>query len=171
MRKRGYDMAMGAVLAALAVALLYAGCLIPSFELIFGAAAGLVIGTAVTMIGLRGGLLCWAASGLLALLVLPLKEAAGLYLIFFGLYPAVKSWLERRKNRALEWVGKLAFFNLVFAVSLTAFRAFLLEGVELPWPVLLVGGNLFLVLYDYVFSRWMTLIQFRVVEPWNRRRR
>lgn len=171
MRKQTREMTFAALMAALAVALMYVGCLLPSMELVMDMVAGLIVGTVVAAMGIRAGLLCCVAAGLLALMLIPSKAAALLFLVAFGLYPVVKSWLEMKNRRVLEWVGKFAFFNLVLLFSMTFLKEFMLEGVAVPLPLILIGGNLFFLLYDYTFSRWMTILQVRILAPLRRRKR
>ena len=162
---------IGAMMAALAVAVLYLGSLIPSMDLVMDLAAGLIVGTVVAAAGIKAGLLCCVASGILALILVPNKGAALLFLVAFGLYPVVKSWLETRNRRALEWVGKFVYFNVVLAFCTAFLWEFLFAGIKAPLPVIFVGGILFFLLYDYLFSRWMTILIHRIIEPWRRKKR
>lgn len=171
MKRQTRELTFGALMAALAVTVMYLGCLIPSMELVMDMAAGLIVGTVVAAMGVKAGLLCCIAAGALALILVPSKAAALLFLIAFGLYPVVKSWLETRNRRVLEWIGKLAFFNTVLAFCTVFLKEFLFEGVPLPLPVIFLGGNLFFLVYDYTFSRWMMILQYRIIEPWKRRQR
>ena len=164
MKRQTQELTFGALMAALAVTVMYLGCLIPSMELVMDMAAGLIVGTVVAAMGVKAGLLCCVAAGVLALILIPSKAAA-------RLYPVVKSWLETRNRRALEWVGKLAFFNGVLIFCVIFLKEFLFEGVQVPLPLVFPGGNLFFLVYDYAFSRWMTILQYRVIEPWKRRKR
>ena len=41
----------------------------------------------------------------------PDKQAALLYVIFFGYYPILKALIERLKNKIVQWVLKYAVFN------------------------------------------------------------
>ena len=49
---------------------------------------------------------------LLGLILLPVKSNALLYLLFFGLYPMIKSLIERLRQLPLELLLKLAFLTL-----------------------------------------------------------
>ena len=87
--------ALGGVLAAGSLAVLWLACVIPSGQLGVTAAAGLFPVGAVLAAGRGAGLLCWAAASVLGLLLLPDKGVALMYLFFMGLYPVVKSRLEQ----------------------------------------------------------------------------
>jgi hypothetical protein len=158
-------------LAAGSLALLWVACLVPSGWVGLTALAGLFPVVGVLAAGRGAGYLCWAASGLLGLILLPDKGVAVLYLLFFGLYPVVKSRLESFRRRSWEWGGKLIFFNAVLTLVW-----FLLREMFLPDPplwmtehisLLYLAGNLVFVIYDIGLSKLIALIQHRL--PLNRR--
>lgn len=158
--------ALVAMLSALSLALLYLAALSPAGRLGMVALAGLVPAAAVVSGGLGAGFLCYAAAGLLGLLLSPDKGGALLFLIFFGLYPMVKSAVERLRKRVLEWILKLAFFNLALTVLW-----FGLSGLLLPflpralrgtaWLAYLAGNAVFAA-YDYGFSRLISFYMARI---------
>lgn len=157
--------ALGGVLAALSLLLLYAATLMPSGRIGMVAVAGLVPAAAVISGGLAAGFLCYGAAGLLGLLLLPDKGCALLYAIFFGLYPMVKSAIERLRKLPLELLLKLVFFNIVLAILLFGFSSLLFpllpELLHSPLPIFLVGNGAFL-LYDYGFSKLATYYAARI---------
>lgn len=157
--------ALGGVLAALSLVLLYISTLLPSGRIGMVAVAGLVPAAGVISGGLAAGFLCYGAAGLLGLLLLPDKGCALLYVIFFGLYPMIKSIIERLRKLPLELLLKLAFFNAVLAILLFGFSAFLLpflpELLHSPLPIFLAGNAAFL-LYDYGFSKLIAYYAARI---------
>ena len=164
--------ALGGVLAAGSLAVLWLACVVPSGRLGLAAAAGLFPMAGVLAAGRAAGYLCWAAGGILGLIMLPDKGVALLYLAFLGLYPVVKGRIESLRRRSAEWVLKLVFFNGV----LTLFW-FLLQGLFLPDPphwlgenslLLYAVGNLVFVVYDVGLSKLIALLRVRI---WSGRRR
>lgn len=157
--------ALGGVLAALSLLLLYLAAMMPSGRLGMVAVAGLVPAAGVVSGGLAAGFLCYGAAGILALILLPDKGCALLYIIFFGLYPMVKSLIERLRTLAVEILLKLVFFNAVLALALLAFSAFLLPLLpKLLNSTLLifVVGNIVFLIYDYGFSKLITYYASRI---------
>lgn len=148
--------ALSGVLAAGSLAFLWLACLSPAGRLGLNAAAGLFPMAAVLAAGRTAGYLCWAASGLLGLILLPDKGAALLYLLFFGIYPVLKSRFEGMRRQILCWLGKFAYFNLVLAVFWFFLKALFLPSLpswlDQTWTVWLVGNIVFLA-YDIGLSR------------------
>lgn len=158
--------ALGGVLAAGSLAVMWLACVFPTGQLGLTAAAGLFPIGAVIAGGRAAGLLCWAAASVLGLLLLPDKGVALLYLCFLGLYPAVKSRLETGKSRAAEWLGKLIFFNLALSLCWFVFRALFLPVLpqwlgEKTWLVYLLGNVVFLV-YDIALTRLIGAVMVRL---------
>lgn len=93
------EVALPAVLAALSLLLLYGASIAPGGRMGLVALSGLIPAAAVVSGGLRAGLMCYAAAGILGLILVPDKGSALLYLLFFGLYPVIKSRAERLRTR------------------------------------------------------------------------
>ena len=158
--------ALGGILAAGSLVLLWLACLAPSGRIGLTALAGLFPVVGVLTGGQVVGYLCWASAGMLGLILLPDKGVPLLYLAFLGLYPVVKSRIESLRRLPVEWLLKLAFFN----AELTMFW-FVLRGLFLPNPptwlgdnslVLYLAGNVVFVLYDIGLSRLIALLQARL---------
>ena len=175
-RTRGAgSIALAALLAALALVVLYLSVLAPTGRMGLVAVAGLLPAAAVVSGGLSVGALCYGGTALLALFLLPDKGNALLYLLFFGPYPLVKSAAEQLRRPA-ELAVKLLFFN----VMLTVFR-FGLTAVFLPalppaaadavlW-VLYPAGNVVFLAYDFGFTKLIAFYTVRVDQVLRRGRR
>lgn len=111
---------------------------------------------AVVAAGRGAGYLCWASGSILGLLLCPEKLVVLLYAIFLGLYPVVKSVLEQRCGRAVEWILKLAYFNVTLALLWMLLQTVFLaqQPANLPSaPLLWAACNLVFLLYDIGLSR------------------
>lgn len=158
--------AFSAVLGGLALLLLYVSCAVPAGLWGLTAAAGLCPLAVVASIGVRGGLLCWGGVSILALLFLPDKFCALLFVLLFGIYPVVKSVAERRKNRVTGWLLKLALFNAsltVLFVTMGAIMAASLPQIvgQSSW-LLYLAGNAVFVIYDFGLTKLIGFYLSRV---------
>ena len=82
---RGGKTALGGILAAGALVMLWLASVAPSGRLGLTAVGGLFPMAATLAAGRAAGYLCWGAAGRLALVILPDKGVAGRCLAFFGL--------------------------------------------------------------------------------------
>lgn len=149
----------------LSLAFLYLSTISPTARLGVTAIAGIFPAGAVVSAGLGAGFFCYAATGILGLLLLPNKSCAVLYLLFFGLWPMLKSLLEHLPNRILEWVCKLLVFNGILAVLLLGLRGLLLPflppALDQEW-LIFAAGNVAFLIYDVGFSKLIALYVARV---------
>ena len=158
MSKSG-KIALGGLLTALGVVLMFLTGLIPIGTYALPAIAGVLLIVAVIEIGAKWAWMIYAAVAVLSLLFAADKEAALLFVLFFGYYPVLKSFLERISNKVLSWISKFAVFNV--AVGACFFLAvnflqlpedsFTVFGIYLPWVFLILGNAVFLI-YDIALS-------------------
>ena len=157
--------ALTGVLTALSLVFLWVSAVAPAGRLGLVAIAGVFPAGAVVSAGLGAGFFCYGATGLLGLILLTAKGCAVLYLIFFGLWPMVKSLLERLPSRVAEWAGKLLVCNAVLALCWfglrTLFLPFLPPALEAGWMVF-AAGNVAFVIYDVGFSKLIAFYQARI---------
>ena len=157
--------ALTGVLTALSLVFLWISAISPAGRLGIVAIAGVFPAGAVVSAGLGAGFFCYGATGILGLILLPAKGSALLYLLFFGLWPMVKSLLERLRSRAAEWAGKLAVFNAVLTLCYVGLRElflpFLPGMLTAAWMVY-AAGNAAFVIYDVGFSKLIAFYAQRV---------
>ena len=120
--------------------------------------------------GKKWGAAVYAATALLALLIVPDIEAKALYVSFFGMYPLLKSVAER-VNRVAEWVIKLAAFNgaavatygVLLGLQLVPIADFAVGSLTTPiaLAVLLAAGNVVFVIYDLGLTRVLSVYVYR----------
>ncbi len=155
LRSKTSKVALCGVIAALSVTLLFLTGIVPVATIAMPAVAGCFLIAVVAEIGLRYGVAVYAAVCVLSVLLVPDREAALFYIVFFGYYPVLYGVLSRIRNRVLCWVAKLLVFNAAAVVE-ALLAVWLLaipmeEIVPFGWPflpVLLLLMNAVFVLYD-----------------------
>lgn len=168
--KKSTQVALGGVCASLCLFLIFMTCMFPFTQFAFPALAGIVLIAVIIENGTSTAILVYVAVALLSLIVVPDKEAALMFVGFFGYYPILKVKLERIPLRALEYFCKFAVFN-VSVVSCYLILIYLLgidevldqSGVfgKYSIAILLVVGNVMFFIYDiavtnlsYVYLHW-----------------
>ncbi len=153
--KNTKKLSFAAIIAALAVVILYIAAVLPSAKLALSAVAGIFIAAVLIECGWISALCSFAAASVIALLLLPQRFPAVMFLLFFGYYPLVKSLAEKRKSRVAEWLIKLAVFNIAAAALGTGLISGFFTGLELPsvplWLIWLAANAVFVV-FDFGFS-------------------
>jgi hypothetical protein len=159
--KKSTQVALGGLSSALCLLLMFMTGLIPFSSYIFPALAGIVLISVREENGLKTALLVYAATSLLALLIIPDREAVMMYILLLGYYPLAKPWIERLA-RPLSILFKLLLFNIVvvafYYVMLFVFGVpDMLEGWgdfgRYTVAVILVIVNFTLFMYDYLLTQ------------------
>ena len=107
-KSKSWSMAYCGMAAALCVALMLLGTIIPIAMFIAPAVASFLIATVCMECGITMAWTAYAAVSLLGLLFVPDKEIALIFTVLLGYYPLVKPRFDRIRPRALQLVCKLA---------------------------------------------------------------
>ena len=146
-------MALGGVLAALAVVIMCLGTIIPVATYTCPVLCALVLEVVCKRCGSRIAWAWYGAVAVLCVLMAPDKEAAAVF-VFLGYYPILKPWMDRRKGK---WIWKGLLFNgmtllmywlLMHLFGLAQVAEEFSEMGTVMTAVLLVLGNVTFFLLD-----------------------
>jgi len=157
-------MALGGLMAALAVVIMSLGGMIPIATYVCCVLCMILCGVVLRFCGKRNALVWYVAVSILGLLLGTDKEAAALF-AFIGYYPVLKPFFERKK--VLGSICKVVFFNAVILtayfllIHLFGMAALMAEFSEMG----IVGGVIMLVLGNATF-----LLFDRLLTKMNRKR-
>ncbi len=149
---------------------MYLASVLPTGQLGFLGLASLFGIAAVVEYGIPGGLMVFAGTVIVGLILVPSKSLVLIYALFFGYYPILKSLAERSKRRVLEWAVKLAVFNgaaavIVFLLHETLFNFEFLRGSV---PALFAFLNVVFILFDIGVSRVIAVYMARLYPKMHR---
>ncbi|MBO4339146.1 MAG: hypothetical protein K5755_03795 [Clostridiales bacterium] len=155
--------ALGGIIAAVSVVLMFLTSVIPTLTYAVPAAAGLLLLIMVIEIDKKWATVVYIAVSILSALLIADKEAATMYIAFFGYYPIVKQPIEKHLNKYISWIVKVLIFNAsilaayllliyVFNLSLDDFGEFTKIGLILLYLVF----NVVFVIYDIALTRLIT---------------
>lgn len=159
MRKSGAkEVALGGILAALAIVIMSLGGLIPSATFVCPMMCCLILQVVRRLCGDRIGWAWYGAVAILGLLMGPDKEAGAVF-VFLGYYPMLKPKFDKSK---LKWLWKALYFNVVILVMYwLLMHVFGMAELAEEWQemglaltaVMLVMGNITFFLLDTVLGR------------------
>lgn len=150
--------ALGGMMAALAVVIMCLGGLIPVATFVCPMMCMLLLQLVLKMCGSRIAWAWYGAVAFLSLLLGPDKEAAAVF-VFLGYYPIAKPRLDQMK---LGPVLKLALFNLViFLMYWVLIHLFGMEAIATEYEelgtvmtiIMLILGNVTFFLLDKVLGK------------------
>lgn len=151
------QIAFGGVMAALAVVIMSLGGLIPVATYTSPMICALILQLVLNACGERIAWAWFAATAILAMLLSPDKEAAGVFM-FLGYYPIMKPKVDRKKLRII-W--KILFFNfsilVLYWLLLTVFGLSELQSEFSEYgkwmlAVLLLLGNVTFFMLDHLLG-------------------
>ncbi len=109
--------ALGGIVAALSVTLMLLSAVVPFLEYALPAFSGALLLLLVIELGRGWAFGAYLSVSILSLIMLTNKEAAMMYVAFFGWYPVIKQSLERvLRLKPLAWLVKI----VIFACSMVA---------------------------------------------------
>ena len=169
-RSKSWAMAYCGMAAALSVALMLLGAVVPVLMFVAPAVASLLIATVCVECGRTMALTAYGAVSLLSLLFVPDKEVALIFVFLLGYYPLAKPRFDRIRPRALQLVCKLllcngtvlAMYGLVFLLVPAGSISQELRTTALAVSLAtLAMGNVAFVLYDRALHNM--LMMYRLV--------
>ena len=162
--------AFSSLMTALGVSILFIGSVIDTLDMSSAAIASLLICVCVIESGNKLAFSVYLATALLAFLILPVKTAPFVYLIFFGYYPLLKRLFEKLPS-FLSFALKFISFNIAIFLFIFAAKELLFPDIEkvhfyliLLLNVILftldLAQSLFVVAYVKQFRRRLRLDRF-----------
>ncbi len=162
MNRDTYRIALGGLLTAAAVAILFLGSVIPFATFISPALASICILYFCMEYGRPTALIVYAAVGILAALLAPDKEQALIFIFLLGYYPIVKGLFERLRSKAVVLLLKallcdLTMLSLYFILTrVLVIAAVREEFAQYTVPLLIlltVLGTITFLVYDAALTK------------------
>lgn len=150
---RSYRVALGGIVGALCLTVMVLTGVVPALYIAAPMVAGMLMIILAEEVSEGWGWLTYLAVSLLTLLMNPDKEAALMFMLFYGYYPLLRPRLHRIRLRWLRLLLKLLLFNAflvadflitVYVLGLPTFED------TLPWMYagLIAASNLIFLAYD-----------------------
>ena len=151
---------ISAILSALSVVLLYLGSVLEVLDLSAAALASIAIVFAQIELKNPYPYLIYFTVSLLAVLLLPSKFSAMVYVFFGGIYPMIKEFAERRPGVSCLLIKAAGFLVLMLIAALALVYIFLLPKAELfstYYIAVFLLCCVTFVLYDYALTVLISL--------------
>ena len=162
--------AMGGMCIALSTALMLTSSIVPTLTYAIPGMAALLVLFMLVEFDWKWALGVYIGTSIVCALVVPGKEAVGVYIALLGYYPLVKRFFDKPK-KWLSLIVKAVFFTVVIiATYVVMMRVFgistelLEEGEKFMLPILVVLGLAAFLLYD----RAMMMLEIAYYRKWQR---
>ena len=157
MKNNVYKVARGGVMSALCLMCMFLAGIIPALYLALPMISGVLMMIIADEVNTSWGLLTYVTVSILSLFFTFDKEAALIFIMFFGHYPLIKPYFEKIKFFPLRIAVKFAVYNVcilsffgltVYIFGFTAMLDEMNEFGKYGGLSLLILANLFFPFYD-----------------------
>lgn len=174
MNKLSYKVSLGGIISALCILLMFLTAVFPPLNMTIPIFTGLLIAMVAIETSNAWAMASYGCVAILSMFTTPDKEAAVLFIMFFGYYPVLQRLLNKMKKRPLAFVIKLIVFNAAiiaaYAIIIRIFGMVDIFSDFTDWfadlendygyanlsrflfPALLLMGNAIFIFYDYVMN-------------------
>lgn len=157
--------AFGGIITALSVLILFLANIFPTLSYTLPAFAGALLLVLVKEADKKWSFMVYLSVSILSLILISNKEAAILYIFFFGYYVILKDIIERRFSSFIKWIFKFAVFNvsifLAFIILIYVFAIPSEDLQEVGKYIMLALGNVTFIVYDYTLSTLAVIYEKR----------
>ncbi|WP_028517274.1 hypothetical protein [Ruminococcus flavefaciens] len=112
MRDISYRVALGGIVSALCLVTMFLAGVLPALYLLLPGIAGILLMIIAVEVSTGWAFLTYLAVSLLSVFVTFDKEAALIFIMFFGHYPILRFYIEKISLRLIRFIIKLAVFNI-----------------------------------------------------------
>ncbi len=159
-----FKVAFGGIISAVSIVLMFSTGLIPTLTYAIPAVAGALLIMIVIEISPKFAVAVYLAVSVLSLLVVADKEAAVMYAAFFGYYPIIKGFIEKKLNGVSAWIVKYIIFNVaVISAYLIVSKILGISYDDIAFlgkfalPLLWLICNITFAFYDIALTRILSI--------------
>ncbi|MBQ8687257.1 MAG: hypothetical protein IJ512_01760 [Ruminococcus sp.] len=166
-----YRIALGGTLASMCLLSQFITGVFPVFYIIMPMICGILVTVMAMETSTWWGFLMYLAVSTLSLFVTPNKDAALIFILFFGHYPLIRPYLYRLKLKPLVYALKLLIFNIcmlayffltVYLLGMDELLKEMGEFGKYGAYILLGTVNMMFISYDYLMDISMEVYRKRL---------
>lgn len=156
--RKSYRVALGGIVAAFCLMTMFLTGVLPALYIAAPMAAGILLMILVEEVSVGWALLTYVAVSLLSMVVTFDKEAAIMFILFFGYYPILRPYGMRVNSKVFQIIWKLVLYNsfLVLDYWMTVYVLGLptFDG-DKAWVLLAlaIAANIVFFIYDRVLGK------------------
>ena len=155
--------------AALCVTLMFLGGILYIFAYTVPMLLGLVTVMIKKTFGTGSAVSVYIATSILSLILVPEKETVMMYVLFFGYYPIIRTYLDRIKSKIISLSLKLIIFNACVAVieliCVYVFGIPFFEDGDFSKAMLIVFAlamNVIFIMYEHLLKYFVLLYERKI---------
>ncbi len=173
MNRTSYKVALGGIVSALCLVSMFMTGVIPILSLALPMISGTLMMIIKEEVSTGWSFLTYTAVSLLSLFITFDKESSIMFIFLFGLYPILKTFFDRIKNKPLRILAKLLYYNVSVTIAFQiTFNLFGMQELademnqyfQHGMLILLIITNPAFLMYDYVLNN-LIYIYYTKLKP------
>lgn len=174
----GYTVSLCGIMCGLALAMMFVLGMIPGFEYISPATAGVFIWVIRESLGVKYGMVSYLAVAILCFLITPNYEASMMFLMLLGYYPILREYFQKIPFALFRYIVKLAlytaaacavYFLLIYLFGMTDLLEDIGEFGKYSSLFLLGFGGVAFIVYDAFLALFAPCYE-KLIKPKIRKR-
>ncbi|MBR5539041.1 MAG: hypothetical protein IKU61_04000 [Clostridia bacterium] len=157
--KNTKKLALAAIMSALGTVTMYLGSVFEILDLSTAAIASMCVLLILVETGAKYAWLTFAVTGVLSMIILPVKTAGIIFIGFFGFYPMAKAFFEQKFRGWRCLMLKILLLNASVMLMLLALRYVMTEALWFEIMTLILANVVFIV-YDYALTKLLCAYVF-----------
>ena len=155
------DIAIGGILVALTIIVLYATSILPISTLAILTIASAIIPICIIRSNVQTSIFVYISSSLIAFFLVPINISL-LYFIFFGVYGIVKYFIERIRKEKLEIMQNILGVNIIAGLEELISKFFNNSARIYSLIILWIIAQPVFIIYDYAMTMIITFYMERI---------
>ncbi|MGL5973398.1 MAG: hypothetical protein ACRCZK_06795 [Oscillospiraceae bacterium] len=170
MLKKTKKITLTSITCSISITLMLLTTVFPFSSYALPGIAGSLFSIIVIEVNRKWATMCYIVTSLLSVFLVPDKEVAFMFIFLLGYYPILKSLIEEKYNKPIQYIIKILIFNfsIILAYSILIFilkiPSFKLEenNISTLVPVfLLLFGNITFILYDIAITQCIAVYIYK----------
>lgn len=179
MKDISYRVALGGIVSALCLVTMFLSGIMPALYLVLPMVAGVLMMIIAVEVNTKWALLTYISVSILSMFITFDKEAALIFIMFFGHYPILRFYIEKIRSKLSKIITKFAVFN-VCIISYFYVTVYLFELKQMldelndfgkyGAAIMLVIVNIIFILYDYNLELCYKLYRAKIMPKFKRKK-
>lgn len=162
--KKSKKISFTSIIISISIILMFGAVAVPFASYTLAAISGVLLIIVVIEIDIKWALSGYLITTLLSIMLVPDKETVLFYASFLGYYPIIKSKIETKFKKTIEYIIKIIIFNLSILMSYILLMFVLktipisVELKSLSQTIIIFGIlllNVTFILYDIAMSQFI----------------
>ena len=158
------ELTLGAIITVLSLLILLLTSILVTSKVFLVCLASFLISILIIETKVNTAVISYVSTVILSVILVPNKLIVAPYVLFFGYYGITKYYIEKINKLSIEYILKLLNFNIYVFLNYKLLTVFIKDNIKLPLTtgIIIIGLQVFFLVYDYVFSLFISYYRQKI---------